>query len=318
MNKNNGSHETLIGVALLAGLLLIALVLALIAGIEWYLNPESKLTMVERKNLLEGLASAGQALAVFFTGAVGLIGLFFTWQNISQARESTQQTLELTERGQITERFTRAIDQLGKVDDKSNKLFEIRIGGIYALEQIARESEEDYWPTMEVLTAYVRQHSPRRVPKERHKDMQGEAGEKRSSRTRVRLLDPDIQAIMSVIRRRSRSFKHGESEPLDLRVTYLEKANLWKADLSGVLLWGADLSGANLSGSNLSKAYLMGVEFSAADLQGADLRGANLRGAKLTQAQLEETTGDGNTLRPSGLTPPAHWGVKPDEQIEEN
>jgi hypothetical protein len=55
---------------------------------------------------------------------------------------------------------SRAIDQLGKVDDKGNKLFEIRIGGIYALQRIARESEEDYWPIMEILTAYVREHAP--------------------------------------------------------------------------------------------------------------------------------------------------------------
>src|SRR3712207_7614897 len=44
----------------------------------------------------------------FLTGAVGLFGLFFTWQNTRQARESTRRTLELTEQGQITDRFTRA------------------------------------------------------------------------------------------------------------------------------------------------------------------------------------------------------------------
>jgi hypothetical protein len=49
----------------------------------------------------------------------------------------------------FTERFTRAFDQLGATDDEGGKLFEIRIGGIYAFERIARESEEDYWPIME-------------------------------------------------------------------------------------------------------------------------------------------------------------------------
>ena len=32
--------------------------------------------------------------------------------------------------------------------------------GIYALERIAKESREDYWPVMEILTAYVREHAP--------------------------------------------------------------------------------------------------------------------------------------------------------------
>jgi hypothetical protein len=51
--------------------------------------------------------------------AVG-IGIYFAWGNLITARE-----------GQITERFTRAIDQLG------NPSIEIRLGGIYALERIS-------------------------------------------------------------------------------------------------------------------------------------------------------------------------------------
>ena len=43
----------------------------------------------------------------------------------------------------LAETFTRAIDQLG--DDK----MEVRLGAIYALERIARESEEYHWPIME-------------------------------------------------------------------------------------------------------------------------------------------------------------------------
>src|SRR5215211_7419711 len=163
VKENNSSHETLIGVALLAGLLLIALILALTAGIRWYVSPENQLSIVQRKDLVQGLASAGQALAVFLTGAVGLIGLFFTWQNTSQARESTQRTLELTEQGQITDRFTKAIEQLGATNGGEGKnlevRLEVRLGGIYALERISKESEDDYWPIMEILSAYVRQHA---------------------------------------------------------------------------------------------------------------------------------------------------------------
>ena len=36
---------------------------------------------------------------------------------------------------------------------------EIRLGGIYALERISMESEDYYWPIMEILTAYVRKNS---------------------------------------------------------------------------------------------------------------------------------------------------------------
>src|SRR3954447_15524918 len=46
----------------------------------------------------------------------------------------------LTEQGQITDRFTRAVDQLGQ--SEPDKLM-VRIGGAYALERIMRDSQND-------------------------------------------------------------------------------------------------------------------------------------------------------------------------------
>src|SRR5919202_1641630 len=103
-----------------------------------------------------------QALGLMMAGVAGAIGVYFTWRNLSQTRQSTERTLWLTEQGQITERFTRAIDQLGASDDKTGEpKLEIRLGGIYALERIARDSpERDYSTVMEVLTAYARENAP--------------------------------------------------------------------------------------------------------------------------------------------------------------
>lgn len=82
----------------------------------------------------------------------GLIatGAAFTGLSYRLNRESH----ELDRQGQITERFTRAIDQLG-----SNTL-DVRLGRIYALERIAEDSPEDHPQVIEVLTAYVREHTP--------------------------------------------------------------------------------------------------------------------------------------------------------------
>jgi hypothetical protein len=57
--------------------------------------------------------------------------------------------------GQITERFTKAIEQLGEEDEDGEPRLEIRLGGIYALERIARDSVQDYGQIMEILTAYT-------------------------------------------------------------------------------------------------------------------------------------------------------------------
>jgi hypothetical protein len=122
------------------GALFVVVVTLLFLFLNWYIAPTRP---SDKKDLV-------LALAQILGGTALLSGLYFTWR-----------TLQVNREGQITERFTRAIDQLGKTDEKGYKLLEIRLGGIYALERIAGESEEDYGPIMEILTAYVRQHSRR-------------------------------------------------------------------------------------------------------------------------------------------------------------
>ena len=80
-------------------------------------------------------------------GLVAGAALVFTALNFNLLRRNSEQTdqwrrrtHELAERGQVTDRFTKAIEQLG-----SDKL-DVRIGGIYALERIARDSAETTRP----------------------------------------------------------------------------------------------------------------------------------------------------------------------------
>jgi hypothetical protein len=62
--------------------------------------------------------------------------------------------LNLQRRGQVTDRFSKADDQLGE----GTKL-DVRLGAIYALEQIARDSPELHSPIVEILAAFIREHS---------------------------------------------------------------------------------------------------------------------------------------------------------------
>ena len=50
------------------------------------------------------------------------------------------------------ELFIMVVDKLGAVDKSENPAIEIRLGGIDDLERIATESDNDYWPIMEILT----------------------------------------------------------------------------------------------------------------------------------------------------------------------
>jgi hypothetical protein len=162
-----------------------------------YLMPE---TPAQKRGFAQLLAQIAGGLALLF-------GLYFTWRRV-----------EVSQQQQITERFTRAIDQLGATDDKGKKKPEIRLGGIYALERIARDSERDHWPIMETLTTYVREHAPWPSKKDtqvtgfipppqaaqREPQASHEPGDPAAPEFPVP--EPDIQAILTVLRRRPRYF----------------------------------------------------------------------------------------------------------------
>src|SRR5829696_2138856 len=184
---------------------------------------------------------------------------------------------------------------------------------------------------MEILTAYVRHNAP--LPPEADQERTEAATDEQhamerpvgKAETKLSAVDPDIQAIMTVLRRRTSYHKQVEYERLDLSETNLTQAILSGADLSGEDLYGAvfyeaDLSGANLSHqADLYRANLYRANLYGADLYGEDRPEADLYGAyRLTQEQLEQAEGDENTQLPPHLKPPAHWGVKTAEQPEED
>ncbi|TLY24243.1 MAG: pentapeptide repeat-containing protein [Nitrospirae bacterium] len=194
-----------------------------------------------------------QRLALVLGTAVLLAGFYFTLDK-----------LRVTVERHMTDRFTQAIDQLG------NDKLEIRLGGIYALERMAATSEKDHWKIMEVLTAYVREHAP-------WKEDQKVGEEQLAPR-----LTADVQAILTVLGRRSRAYQNGEHQRLDLRET-----DLRRADLSGAHLEGAILSGVHLEGANLISVHLAQAILRRADLKNANLTEAHLDKAFLGQAHLE-------------------------------
>jgi uncharacterized protein YjbI with pentapeptide repeats len=236
-----------------------------------------------RGPLLQTARDAAQGrLLTLSAGLFAAAALLFTARNFVLSRE-----------GQVTDRYTKAVEQLG-----SDKL-DVRIGGIYALERIARDSPRDHPTVAEVLAAFIREHSHQPWPLYEHADA---AVPERATR-------PDVQAALTVLRRRD--VEH-DRWPIDLSGAKLPRADLRKADFNGANLYRADLSGAdlneaklkdatldsailndaNLNGIDLRDACLQGARLNGdtylhhADLRGAELRGADLRGAHLRNADL--------------------------------
>src|SRR5262249_38284249 len=89
-------------------------------------------------------------------------GLYFTSLQVRSTQDTATKNEALTRDGQITDRYIKAVQQLGTTDPQNEP---VRIGAIFALERIARESKLDHWPIMELLTAFVRQRSSAFVAK---------------------------------------------------------------------------------------------------------------------------------------------------------
>ena len=260
---------------------------------QWY--AASWDTLTDPKDIAK-LESDTRTTMVQAVGGIALLaGLLFTWRNLRMTEQNSRQTFDLSRQGQINDRFTKAIEQLGAADQGGRKKLEVRLGGIYALEQIAKHSPEDHhWPIMEVLTAYVRENArwdeeePRSEEENAPSDPQPIPNKQPPPR-----LPTDIQAILTVLGRRTRTFGKGEERGLNLSHTNLSRADLWRTQLQGARLWGAQLQGAHfgfaqLQGARLGHAQLQGAHLVIAQLQGADLMGTQLQGADLRGAQLQK------------------------------
>ena len=159
---------------------------------------------------------------------------------------------------QLAGRYAVALEQLGCEE------LDVRVGGIRALERVARDSPGHHPAVVEMLATFIRERSRQHWPPP---DPGGQAGQ-RSPR-------PDVQAAITVVGRR---FTERDLEPVDLA----------GADLAGADLAGAVLACAVLARADLLAATLVRADFSGADLGGARLIGANLDGADLTDADLTD------------------------------
>ena len=263
------------------------------------------------------LDNARGRLLALGAGLFAAGALLFTARNFTLSRE-----------GQVTERYTKAIEQLG-----SDKL-DVRIGGIYALERVARDSARDHPTVMEVLTAFIREHShEKETPsgpgsQEQARSTRSWLGlglatwtRTRTTRTpsqqQVRSTRPDIQAAVTVVGRRN---PKRDIRPIDLTGANLFGADLTDAKSDDVSLFGATLTrvagtGADLALANLTRADLTRANLARADLTGANLAGADLTRADLTGADLTAATLAGATLAGATLARAILAGVILDRAI---
>lgn len=243
-------------------------------------NPEAKTTPTEVAALQNEMRKTDLQVV---GGLFAIIALIFTYRRVKVA-----------EQGHITDRFTKAIEQLGALTAQNKPNVEVRLGAIYALERIALDSPRDHWTIMEVLTAYVRQNAP--APAQEPTEEENKAAIAKGPST-------EIQAALTVLgrRRRDRGREH-DGQRLDLRDSDLRRAKLFGAHLEGAIFIAAHLKGAKLFGAHLEGAYFgdahlerayfadahaEGASFNGADAEGAWFYNAFVEGADFTKAHVE-------------------------------
>ena len=243
--------------------------------------------------------------------ALGLIATLLAGIGLIVNYFNSQAEMQLTQQRLITERFSKAVEQIGSGKE------EVVIGGIYSLERIAKDSPKDQWTIMEVLTSYIRKNSPipsnieQLKPEERQKALE-----------KLPSVSIPVQAALTVIgRRKVENDQAGDNlaETTDFNKTKfldLSRTNLREANLNGANLDGADLNRANLDEAILYRAilkgaYLFGAELIGANLNGAELIGANLYGANLNRANLIGANLGAN-LYGANLNGAYLWGAKVD------
>jgi hypothetical protein len=210
-----------------------------------------------------------------------LVTLFVAVTALWLSHQSDQRQAHLVEQGQITDRFSKAVEQLG-----SGKP-DVEMGGAYALQRIMNDSDVDRPAVVRILSAYVRSHAPSR----------GVSPGERIERD----VHPPTSAVLAVLDILSERPNPQARPVVDLHRVNLSYANLTRIKLSNVNLSGANLNSASLRGADLTRAKLDGAIFSFASLDGAqlldsDLTGANLGGAHLDGADLENARLEGAFL----------------------
>ena len=124
-------------------------------------------------------------------GVVVVAGAIATWRQVHISRE-----------GQITDRFSRVVDQIG------SPVLDVRIGGLYALERIARNSAADRNAILFLLGAVIRTRTSSRSAHRADRSTPPAVGEELPW---MRIRAADIQAAMGVLGRLPRPGKSRRS-----------------------------------------------------------------------------------------------------------
>ena len=201
-------------------------------------------------------------VVLFLNFSVAYENLKLAERKIKLDAEKSKKDIEIAESRFITDRFSKAVEQLVTANNIT-----VVLSGIYTLSKIAKDSPEYHWLAMKVLASFIRKKALEYAPRDSSNS---------DDYPKVHLI---IQEVITAIVQRN--YRHDVSdETLDLSDSLFVRANLVNANFRGINLREANFSNTNLEGVDFSEANLEGAIFYESDLSNAILKDAKLKDAK--------------------------------------
>ncbi|WP_327426149.1 pentapeptide repeat-containing protein [Streptomyces sp. NBC_01236] len=219
-------------------------------------------------------------------GLVVLFGAYATWRQLRVSQDG----LRATQEGYVTDRFSRAVDQLG-----SDKL-DVRVGGLHALWRVAEQSARDREAVISIQAAYLRTHLPwpptgseapaADVPINDIAPLEARAADSQVALTGLGVLCQRRE--QSWVNLSATDLRRADCDGLWLPDVNLDRSCMEAAGLYHANLTQASLVSVNLRHADLKTAILRRARCALADLRGARLAETDLRDSDFTEADLRE------------------------------
>jgi uncharacterized protein YjbI with pentapeptide repeats len=241
-------------------------------------------------------------------GILFLTTAFFAWRQLQisrrqmeinynqlqQSADANARQLEAVKEQQLTDRFAKAIDQLG-----SDKL-DVRLGALHSLGRLAINSPVDREAVAALLEQYISTRSPWH-PAEDGESITSDVDDvylftdillnsaataTPARKLLLRFRAPDIQLALGILGRR---FDLNDAEEIyfQLQQVDLRYAIIRDGHFSESSFIGSHLEGCLADGTHFERATLIGTILTKGYLAGAHMEDANLLGARLEYTVLE-------------------------------
>jgi uncharacterized protein YjbI with pentapeptide repeats len=275
----------------------------------------------EEKLAKLGLEARGSITQAF--GGLALVAtLAITAYQVSETRRTSENTLRLSERAQLSQRFSQAIEQLDAMDAKGDPAINVRTGALFSLRTLGLDSKDFaeasfFTVATYVINNYERSEQSRGCDAARFsrptpdvetalrfvlpvvsRELRADAGDQGIAGLEgaflrglgvdhLRLQGYDLSGIeLQFAFLNEPDFQESTLVGAKFRMACLRKAIFQDTNLKRAILVGADLRNANLKGARLRDAELAGADLRGADLNGAILTNADMQGAKLFTSDL--------------------------------